>query len=379
MQRHYKHRVPIERNVDGPRVNLTWRWIVMHDSDCPFFRNQEPDDSLPSSQSLGSSSLEAKRPLKRSVSRDPKEEAKRQRRAHRFGQDAASVPSEVVKTQLQMNDPSDNKNHDKLGRAINKLHDLLEEAKSKVGGESAEVLALVSQIVDATKKLRQGDLLPREIESLDDLAATASAMKAEAVSAERSEGIDKNQSSCSSQFMQPSRPVRVGKARADSDSPFAETSSLPRAGPAAESAKSGRASREEEKRRERALRFAAISDDKTVKYRDRSRVDASQPAEASQKMALAKTFEPAGAAKQATYSKSESTQVCNDRSPEVQPALSSRTSSKTEQLVTKTRSANEAMDTTAKSAVVSLSKDAPTHPLSEAERRKRRAERFGTA
>jgi len=34
VQKHYQHRVPREEGVDGPRINLTWRWIVRHRHKC---------------------------------------------------------------------------------------------------------------------------------------------------------------------------------------------------------------------------------------------------------------------------------------------------------------------------------------------------------
>merc|ERR1712232_1114877 len=34
-QKHYQHRVPPADNVVGPRINLTWRWVLKHDDDCP--------------------------------------------------------------------------------------------------------------------------------------------------------------------------------------------------------------------------------------------------------------------------------------------------------------------------------------------------------
>merc|ERR1712032_928987 len=37
-QKHYQHRVPKEGNVTGPRINLTWRWIVKHSPKCPVGR-----------------------------------------------------------------------------------------------------------------------------------------------------------------------------------------------------------------------------------------------------------------------------------------------------------------------------------------------------
>eukprot|EP00434_Breviolum_minutum_P035539 symbB.v1.2.031463.t1/scaffold3639.1/size85583/2 len=34
-QKHLQHRVPREDQVKGPRINLTWRWIVKHSLGCP--------------------------------------------------------------------------------------------------------------------------------------------------------------------------------------------------------------------------------------------------------------------------------------------------------------------------------------------------------
>merc|ERR1712113_677219 len=30
VQKHYQHRVPREEYIKGPRINLTWRWVVKH-------------------------------------------------------------------------------------------------------------------------------------------------------------------------------------------------------------------------------------------------------------------------------------------------------------------------------------------------------------
>jgi len=38
-QKHYRHRVPNEPNVNGARINLTWRWIRKHDTTCPLSSN----------------------------------------------------------------------------------------------------------------------------------------------------------------------------------------------------------------------------------------------------------------------------------------------------------------------------------------------------
>mmetsp|Transcript_58962 Transcript_58962/g.108953 ORF Transcript_58962/g.108953 Transcript_58962/m.108953 type:complete len:695 (-) Transcript_58962:227-2311(-) len=35
LQKHYQHRVPKEGHVLGPRINLTWRWILSHTPQCP--------------------------------------------------------------------------------------------------------------------------------------------------------------------------------------------------------------------------------------------------------------------------------------------------------------------------------------------------------
>jgi len=40
MQKHYMHRVPKEGYVDGPRINLTWRWNCKHAPRCPCLRNR---------------------------------------------------------------------------------------------------------------------------------------------------------------------------------------------------------------------------------------------------------------------------------------------------------------------------------------------------
>ena len=33
MQKYYKHSVPKE-SAEGPRINLTWRWVITHSSGC---------------------------------------------------------------------------------------------------------------------------------------------------------------------------------------------------------------------------------------------------------------------------------------------------------------------------------------------------------
>merc|ERR1719499_1764172 len=40
-QKHYQHRVPKEGNVRGPRINLTWRWIVKHNPQCAADRQRQ--------------------------------------------------------------------------------------------------------------------------------------------------------------------------------------------------------------------------------------------------------------------------------------------------------------------------------------------------
>lgn len=36
-QKHYRHRVPRQKNIDGPRINLTWRWVLRHERQCPHY------------------------------------------------------------------------------------------------------------------------------------------------------------------------------------------------------------------------------------------------------------------------------------------------------------------------------------------------------
>merc|ERR1711959_581220 len=40
-QKHMQHRVPKEEHIQGPRVNLTWRWLVKHTPRCPVGRNRQ--------------------------------------------------------------------------------------------------------------------------------------------------------------------------------------------------------------------------------------------------------------------------------------------------------------------------------------------------
>jgi len=35
-QKHYRHRVPRQRAPTGPRINLTWRWLLRHERHCPL-------------------------------------------------------------------------------------------------------------------------------------------------------------------------------------------------------------------------------------------------------------------------------------------------------------------------------------------------------
>lgn len=37
-QKHFQHRVPKENAVEGPRINMTWRWVVKHTPRCPAAR-----------------------------------------------------------------------------------------------------------------------------------------------------------------------------------------------------------------------------------------------------------------------------------------------------------------------------------------------------
>jgi hypothetical protein len=38
LQKHFQHRVPKEGNVEGQRINLTWRWVMKHTPQCPAAR-----------------------------------------------------------------------------------------------------------------------------------------------------------------------------------------------------------------------------------------------------------------------------------------------------------------------------------------------------
>jgi len=39
-QKHFQHRVPKQNNICGPRINLTWRWVMKHNASCPVSRSR---------------------------------------------------------------------------------------------------------------------------------------------------------------------------------------------------------------------------------------------------------------------------------------------------------------------------------------------------
>lgn len=43
VQKHFQHRVPREDGVEGPRINLTWRWVLKHNAQCPAERHRSDD------------------------------------------------------------------------------------------------------------------------------------------------------------------------------------------------------------------------------------------------------------------------------------------------------------------------------------------------
>jgi len=46
VQKHFMHRVPREENIEGPRINLTWRWILKHRPRCPVGRVRQEDSFI---------------------------------------------------------------------------------------------------------------------------------------------------------------------------------------------------------------------------------------------------------------------------------------------------------------------------------------------
>mmetsp|Transcript_128089 Transcript_128089/g.255766 ORF Transcript_128089/g.255766 Transcript_128089/m.255766 type:complete len:239 (-) Transcript_128089:8-724(-) len=46
VQKHFMHRVPREENIEGPRINLTWRWILKHRPRCPIGRVRQEDSYI---------------------------------------------------------------------------------------------------------------------------------------------------------------------------------------------------------------------------------------------------------------------------------------------------------------------------------------------
>lgn len=49
-QKHFQHRVPKEENIDGPRINLTWRWVHKHSPQCPVGRMRQPEPATSTTQ-----------------------------------------------------------------------------------------------------------------------------------------------------------------------------------------------------------------------------------------------------------------------------------------------------------------------------------------
>eukprot|EP00931_Biecheleriopsis_adriatica_P055780 TRINITY_DN3304_c0_g1_i4.p1 TRINITY_DN3304_c0_g1~~TRINITY_DN3304_c0_g1_i4.p1 ORF type:complete len:1335 (-),score=254.07 TRINITY_DN3304_c0_g1_i4:67-4071(-) len=47
MQKHYCHSVPQERGVRGARINLTWRWVMVHDRECVKRNGRYPPVAVP--------------------------------------------------------------------------------------------------------------------------------------------------------------------------------------------------------------------------------------------------------------------------------------------------------------------------------------------
>lgn len=68
-QRHYVHRVPKEFDAQGPRINLTWRWIRQHDHTCRAAGRLCSKVSQPSKQEILISSDEDEKPDLENVKR----------------------------------------------------------------------------------------------------------------------------------------------------------------------------------------------------------------------------------------------------------------------------------------------------------------------
>jgi len=81
-QKHYRHRVPPQKSVKSARINLTWRWVVVHESTCPNWRpGQAPArPSVPHVVDL----VGDEEPAVPSADVTPEEAEKRRKRALRF-------------------------------------------------------------------------------------------------------------------------------------------------------------------------------------------------------------------------------------------------------------------------------------------------------
>lgn len=100
VQKHYQHRVPTQRNISEPRINLTWRWIVAHDPNCPLY-----DSTIrrpPAKRSYHEASTAWRKPAASAEAEDPEERERRRRRLARFSGKADVVAQPPRRSPLRV-------------------------------------------------------------------------------------------------------------------------------------------------------------------------------------------------------------------------------------------------------------------------------------
>eukprot|EP00931_Biecheleriopsis_adriatica_P007025 TRINITY_DN108350_c0_g1_i1.p1 TRINITY_DN108350_c0_g1~~TRINITY_DN108350_c0_g1_i1.p1 ORF type:complete len:752 (+),score=154.35 TRINITY_DN108350_c0_g1_i1:85-2340(+) len=169
MQRHYRHRVPPERGVDLPRVNLTWRWVVRHDPDCPLHSENidlPPATGVTSRKRARSPDLEEasfkEHAPKIARAPDPVEDAKRKKRLERFAADDAP---KAQKTAEKLDDTK---------RLLERVRQVKEMLLRATGEDLEEKKRQAESICRDTLDKARGSLALSEIEEIEQLRNLAS-------------------------------------------------------------------------------------------------------------------------------------------------------------------------------------------------------------
>jgi len=159
LQKHYRHRVPVERPSMAPRINLTWRWVA-HDSGCPRY-NDSPSIAAPLVMKRVWN--EAPHVIQEEAPPITAEEAeKRRKRALRFNSSSAT-PSKPATTVVDLEEGDEQsevrtENTDKLQRRAMRFASPFDDspAEAPEGEASADstVVACVEKQVEVPAEAR---------------------------------------------------------------------------------------------------------------------------------------------------------------------------------------------------------------------------------